>query len=229
MLDEIDEWWRANQLKGRTSILFAYALGKSQRILSGVDSSIGPIVVHGAVKRFVDIYRDSGVHLPPVLYGEEAPKGAVNGRALVVAPPSAANSSWLRRFGDISTAFASGWMQVRGIRRRRAADRGFALSDHADWDGLLGTIRETGASTVAVTHGYVPELVRYLQEQGLNSYPLATRFTGESDEEQPETTGESEDVQDISDTIDSSYSATARDGTRSPTADALGPSEAGAS
>jgi len=117
----------------------------------------------------------------------------VNGRGLVIAPPSAANSPWLRKFGEISTAFASGWMQVRGIRRRRAADRGFALSDHADWNGLLSTIRATGASTVAVTHGYVSELVRYLKEQGLNSFALATRFTGESDEAQQETASDTDD------------------------------------
>jgi putative mRNA 3-end processing factor len=183
VFDEIDGWWRSNQARGRTSVLFGYALGKAQRLLAGVDSSIGPIAVHGAVQRFVDVYRAAGVALPEVLRGDEAGAAQVKGRGLVVAPPSAANSPWLRKFGDISTAFASGWMQVRGIRRRRAADRGFTLSDHADWDGLLATIRATGAERVAVTHGYVAPLVRYLQEQGMDAHALATPYTGDVEEE----------------------------------------------
>lgn len=186
---EIDAWWRANQVQGRSSVLFAYALGKAQRLLAGVDSTIGPIAVHGAVHRFVDLYREAGIPMPTVLRGDEEGARAVRGKGLVIAPPSAANSTWLRKFGDVSTAFASGWMQVRGIRRRRAADRGFVLSDHADWPGLLDTIRATGAEHVAVTHGpAVPALVRYLQEErGLAARALVTPYgddeeTGASDE-----------------------------------------------
>ena len=184
VFQEINDWWRANQEKGRTSVLFGYSLGKAQRLLSGVDSSIGPIVVHGAVQRFVDVYRASGIALPDVTRGDEAGAALARGRGLVIGPPSAANTPWIRKFGSVSTAFASGWMQVRGIRRRRAADRGFTLSDHADWDALLATIRGTGAERVAVTHGYVPQLVRYLQEQGTDAYALATRYTSEADDEE---------------------------------------------
>ena len=175
---EIDAWWRASQAQGRACVLFAYALGKAQRLLAGIDPTIGPIAVHGAVHRFVDLYRESGIALPPVLRGDETGALAVRGKGLVIAPPSAANSIWLRKFGEVSTAFASGWMQVRGIRRRRAADRGFVLSDHADWPGLLDTIRATGAEHVAVTHGpAVPALVRYLhEERNLEARALITPY-----------------------------------------------------
>lgn len=175
---EIDHWWRASQEQGRTAVLFAYALGKAQRLLAGIDPTIGPIVVHGAVRRFVELYREAGIRLPDVLSGDETGAREVRGKGLVIAPPSAANSTWLRKFGEVSTAFASGWMQVRGIRRRRAADRGFVLSDHADWPGLLATIEATGGEQVAITHGpAVPALVRYLREErGLDARALATPY-----------------------------------------------------
>ena len=193
---EIDAWWRASQDQGRTCVLFAYALGKAQRLLAGVDPSIGSIAVHGAVQRFVDLYRQAGVHLPPVFYGDEAGAREVRGKGLVIAPPSAANSTWLRKFGAVSTAFASGWMQVRGIRRRRAADRGFVLSDHADWPGLLDTIQATGASHVSVTHGpAVPALVRYLQEErGLDARALVTPYGDDEETAASEETPVEEDV-----------------------------------
>lgn len=185
---EIDAWWRANQQRGRTSVLFAYALGKAQRLLAGVDPTIGPIAAHGAVHRFIDLYREAGIALPPVQHGDEEGARAVRGKGLVIAPPSAANTSWLRKFGEVSTAFASGWMQVRGIRRRRAADRGFVLSDHADWPGLLDTIQASGADHVAITHGpAVPALVRYLQEErGLAARALTTPYGDEEETEMAE-------------------------------------------
>jgi putative mRNA 3-end processing factor len=105
------------------------------------------------------------------------------GRALVIAPPSAANSPWLRKFGKQSSAYASGWMQVRGNRRRGNVDRGFVLSDHADWDGLLTTIRATGAATIGVTHGYVEPLARYLRENGFNARTYRTRFSDRGEDE----------------------------------------------
>jgi putative mRNA 3-end processing factor len=180
IFDEINQWWRQNQEQGRTSILFAYALGKSQRILAGVDASIGPILVHGAVQRFVVAYQQQGIKLAPTLHAGIDAARQHRGQALVIAPPSAATSAgWLRKFGPVSLAYASGWMQIRGARRRRAIDRGFVLSDHADWDDLLSTIAATGADHVGVTHGYTSTLVRYLNEQGMDAFVMPTRYEGE--------------------------------------------------
>lgn len=178
---EIDDWWRTNQEAGRASVLFAYAFGKAQRVLAGVDSSVGPIVCHGAVEPLNAAYRESGVPLPHTLRVTEVGKGFEWRRALVIAPPSAQSTPWLRRFGEYSDAFASGWMLIRGARRRRAVDRGFALSDHADWPGLLTAIEATGARRIYVTHGQVPVMVRWLAEQGYEARALETRFEGEQD------------------------------------------------
>lgn len=180
---EINAWWAANQAKGRTSVLFAYALGKSQRLLSGIDPSIGPIVMHGAIARMMPAYVAAGVRLPDVYPAEPQWIEAVRGSGLVLAPPSALNHPWLRKFGPISTGFASGWMQVRGARRWRSLDRGFVISDHADFDGLTMAIRETGADRVGVTHGFVQPFARWLAEQGWQSWTLPTRFETEDADE----------------------------------------------
>jgi putative mRNA 3-end processing factor len=109
----------------------------------------------------------------------ETVKGQSFAGELVLAPPSAGGSTWMRRFGPASTAFASGWMRVRGTRRRRGFDRGFTLSDHADWPDLLRTIAETGAERVLTTHGFAEPLARYLRERGLPAGTLATPYEGE--------------------------------------------------
>jgi putative mRNA 3-end processing factor len=176
VLSEIESWWRGNQEAGKASILFAYPLGKAQRVLCCLDRSIGPMYAHGAVERFNRIYREAGVPLPLMTEAQDW------SRALILAPPSALSSPWLRRFGDISRAFVSGWMRIRGARRRRSLDRGFVLSDHADWTGLLDTVRTTGAEHVWVTHGYRGELVRWFTEHGLDALAVQTQFEGEQDE-----------------------------------------------
>lgn len=179
---EINAWWRKNKEHGRACILFAYALGKAERIVAQVDAGIGPIFTHGAVQHMLDVYRQAGVPLPPTLpVSEDRQRETVTG-ALVIAPPSAAGSPWMRRFPGASRAFASGWMQIRGYRRRRAVDRGFVLSDHADWNGLLNTIYTSGAETVWVTHGYVEEMVQFLREKGIAAEALRTASSGEADE-----------------------------------------------
>ncbi|MFK7967443.1 MAG: ligase-associated DNA damage response exonuclease [Burkholderiaceae bacterium] len=177
---DMSEWWSGNAANGQCSVLYAYSFGKAQRILSGVDASIGPIVCHGAVAPLNEAYRSSGVTLPDTFAVGDVKDRADLSRALVVAPPSAAGSSWLRRFGKHSDAFASGWMRLRGARRRRALDRGFVLSDHADWPGLQTAISATGASRVIVTHGYEAVMVRWLQDQGLQAQSFQTEFAGEA-------------------------------------------------
>lgn len=180
---EINAWWRANAEAGRASVLYAYALGKAQRLLHGVDASIGPIVAHGAVEPINAIYRAAGVALPATQYaGDAALDKALLSRSLVIAPPSAGRSSWLRRFGPHpSDAFASGWMLLRGTRRRRGVDRGFVVSDHADWPGLQSAILATGAERIFVTHGSVAVMVRWLGEQGLQAQGFSTEY-GDHDE-----------------------------------------------
>lgn len=176
---QIDAWWAGNAAAGRTSVLFCYAFGKAQRILAGVDASIGPIVAHGAVEPLSAAYRASGVPLPQTQRVSDVPDRALLARALVLAPPSAAGSPWMRRFGEYSDAFASGWMQLRGARRRRALDRGFVLSDHADWPGLQRAIAATGAQRVIVTHGEAAVMVRWLRETGLQAEAFETEYGDE--------------------------------------------------
>lgn len=176
----INDWWRVNAAEGRTSLLFGYGLGKAQRLLAGLDESIGPILVHGAVDRMTELYREAGVAMPSTRHATTA-RGEAAG-AMVVAPPSADGSTWARKFGAQSTAFASGWMLVRGARRRRSVDRGFTLSDHVDWPQLLDAIAQTGAERVLVTHGFTGPVVRWLREHGLHADVLATRYEGERDD-----------------------------------------------
>lgn len=183
IFSEINAWWRENQTAGRTSVIFAYSLGKSQRVLSGIEASLGPIFVHGSVAKFMPLYARAGIALPPVLRAEAETIQAADGQGLVIAPASTDGSPWLRKFGATSKAFASGWMQIRGARRRRALDRGFILSDHADWNGLLESIRATGAERVWATHGYTTTLGKWLRETGLEAEALTTQFEGEAAEE----------------------------------------------
>jgi putative mRNA 3-end processing factor len=181
ILRDINQWWQSNADEGRASIIYCYALGKAQRVIAGVDSSIGAILTHGAIERMNQAYRDSGVALPETIYAKAADKADYK-RALIIASLSARGTSWVRRFGDHASGYTSGWMRIRGARRRRAVDRGFVLSDHADWNALLKTIAATGAERVGVTHGYTAVLSRWLNEQGVSAYSIDTRYTGDMDD-----------------------------------------------
>ena len=181
LFDDINAWWRGNAEAGRASLLLAYSFGKAQRILAGVDASIGPLIVHGAVEPLNQAYRAAGVALPETQLAVDVTDKASFKRALVIAPPSVQGSPWLQRIGDYSDAFASGWMQLRGARRRRSVDRGFVLSDHADWPGLQRAIAATGAGRVIVTHGYEAVMVRWLAEQGLQAASFSTEYGGDDD------------------------------------------------
>lgn len=184
VFDAIRRWWRANAEQDRASVLFAYALGKAQRLLAGLrDDPAGPIYTHGAVERLNRDYRDDGITLAHTTYASGLPRGHDFSGSLIIAPPSAAGSIWLRRFGAISTGFASGWMRLRGARRRRTLDRGFVLSDHVDWPSLLAAIDATGAASVWVTHGYREPLVRWLTEHGVHAQAVASRWEGEGESE----------------------------------------------
>lgn len=181
-LGEINAWWRGNQQTGKASLLFVYPLGKAQRVLAGIDPAIGPVFTHGSVEQFNRIYRDSGLPLAATEYVRSAPAKTDWSRALILAPPMGKTSPWLRRFGDFSTGSASGWMRIRGTRRRQSIDRGFVLSDHADWPALLTAIRGSSAERVWVTHGYRSPMAQWLVEKGFQAEAIETRFEGERDE-----------------------------------------------
>ena len=179
----IDAWWRANADHDRASVLFCYAFGKAQRVLAGVDATIGPIFCHGAVEPLNRAYRAAGVALPPTTLVSQVQDKALFRKGLVLAPPSAAGSTWMRRFGEYSDGFASGWMLLRGARCRRGVDRGFVLSDHADWPGLHAAIAASGAERVIVTHGDVAVMVRWLGESGLDAEAFETEYGDEVGDE----------------------------------------------
>lgn len=179
VVGEIHAWWQGNRERGLASLLFCYSLGKAQRVLAELLACTRePVYVHGAVDSLVRVYREAGIDMVPTLPATAEAKRDYRG-ALVVAPPSAAGSPWLRRFGEHASGFCSGWMRVRGNRRRRGYDRGFVLSDHADWPGLVRSCEESGAREILLTHGHTDALARYLTERGRRARALATAYGAE--------------------------------------------------
>lgn len=180
VFDEINQWWEQNKSEGKTSILCAYALGKAQRLIHGINHSIGQVFVHGAVDNVNKALVADGAKLPETIYaGSEVNKERYKGN-LIIAPSSALGTTWIRKFQPIEVATVSGWMQIRGIKRRRNSGKGFVMSDHADWQGLNKAVEATTAERVIVTHGYTDVFSRWLNEKGLNSQVVETLFEGES-------------------------------------------------
>lgn len=169
-------WWAACRQSGLTPMLAAYSLGKAQRLLKMLSPAQGPILTHAAIESTNAVLRAQGVDLPETVLITPDTNPKDHPGALVLAPPSAIGGAWARRFAPVSTGFASGWMQLRGVRRRRAVDRGFVVSDHADWDGLNDAIAATGAERVFVTHGYTDAFARWLSERGYDARIVPTEF-----------------------------------------------------
>ena len=182
VFDDINNWWRQNKEEGKTSILTGYALGKAQRIIQGLDTSIGNIYTHGAVENTNEVLRSQGIKMHDTIRVTPQIKKKDYPGNIVITPPSGIGSPWVKRFPSTSIAMASGWMALRGARRRRAADRGFILSDHADWAGLLEAIDATGAERIYVTHGYTYIFSKWLNEQGLEAHAIDTQYEGELEE-----------------------------------------------
>jgi putative mRNA 3-end processing factor len=179
VLGQMREWWLGNQAEKCTSVIYAYSLGKAQRLLAGLGEGVGPMLAHKAIMDLLPAYAAEGVDLSHV---RQATKEAVlgeKGRALVIVPPAVEGSEWMRGVGEVATGVASGWMQIRGSRRRSHVERGFVMSDHADWPGLIQSIRDTGAQRVLVTHGATGPIVRWLKEQGWQAEPLRTQYGGD--------------------------------------------------
>ena len=177
---ELNTWWATCAANGQTAMLGAYSLGKAQRLLSMLDPTIGPILTHGAIENTNAVLRAQNIPLPDTIHATAEITAKTHPGALVLAPPSALGAEWARKFGPRQTAFASGWMALRGIRRRRAGDRGFVISDHADWPGLLSAIAATGAENIYVTHGYTDIFTRYLNDIGYNAAIVSTEYEGDS-------------------------------------------------
>ena len=181
VMTEINNWWAENRAEGKTSVLFGYSFGKAQRLLKNLDTSIGQIYTHGAIENMTNIVRPM-IDLPPTTrVTAETKKEDLLGN-IVIAPPSAHGSTWIRKMTPFVTGTASGWMAFRGARRRRAVDRGFVLSDHCDWTGLLESIKATGAERVICTHGYSDIFSRYLRELGYDSRTANTQYEGETND-----------------------------------------------
>ena len=175
----INNWWATNRADGMTSVLFGYSLGKAQRLLKHLDPSIGSIYTHGAIESMTQVVR-SLVDMPATtLITRETKKEDLVG-SIVLAPPSAQGSTWIRKLTPFVTGSASGWMAFRGARRRRAIDKGFVLSDHCDWYGLLDSIKATGAERIICTHGYSDIFSKYLRETGYDARTALTQYEGDS-------------------------------------------------
>lgn len=178
VMTDINEWWQQNKEDGRTSVLFGYTLGKAQRLLKFLDPSIGKIYTHGAVENMTEVLRPLVNFPETTLITRDTKKEEIKGN-MVLAPPSAHGSPWIRKMVPYVTGSASGWMTFRGARRRRAIDKGFVLSDHCDWQGLLSSIKATGCEKVICTHGYTEIFAKYLCEIGLDARTEETQYEGE--------------------------------------------------
>jgi len=182
VFNDINNWWQQNQDDSRTSILFGYSLGKAQRLLKHLDTSIGKIYTHGAVENMTEVVREIADLPPTEKITRDTKKEDIKGN-IVIAPPSTHGSPWIKKMVPYVTASASGWMTFRGARRRRAIDKGFVLSDHCDWQGLLTSIKATGAEKVICTHGYTDIFSRFLAEQGYDARTEQTQYEEENAEQ----------------------------------------------
>jgi putative mRNA 3-end processing factor len=182
VISEIMHWWKDAAAQGRVAIIAAYSLGKAQRIINNLSNPPGKIFVHGAIDKMNQALHNSGMPMQPTILVEDSQKFDDWRGGLVICPPAALGSVWTKKFRNATTGIASGWMQLRGTRRRKAVDRGFILSDHADWNGLNEAIAATGASHIYTTHGYKSTFSKWLQHQGYDAHVLDTQF-GEVEED----------------------------------------------
>jgi putative mRNA 3-end processing factor len=167
---EIHDWWMSNREQGRNSLLYCYAVGKTQRVLGGL-AELTEESVHlwGEAVPITEIYRNQGVKLVPTVDLDSlSPREKVQGE-LIIAAHRFQYTDWLARLGDVESAFASGWMKTGAWGMRRSYDRGFVLSDHADWNDLVATVRATGARRVFLQHTKDPALARHLRKLGLQA------------------------------------------------------------
>src|SRR6201985_192904 len=193
VFDEMNHWWRSNLENGLATVVVGYSLGKAQRILQNLDLYNGKVYTHGAIENTNQALRNNGVLLNPTeRITQESSKEEVR-KGIILAPPSSVGTPWMRKFQPYSFGYCSGWMALRGAKRRRAADRGFILSDHADWNGLVSAIHATACECVYLTHGDTATFTRYLNEIGFNAREVHTLYGGE-EEENPQDVAAEEDL-----------------------------------
>jgi putative mRNA 3-end processing factor len=191
---DIQHWIQKNQSNGKASVIIAYSLGKSQRVLQAVKAVTEKIYAHGAVYNMHETLLKANIlpagTLPDITrVTPDMPKETFR-NAVILAPPSAESSTWMRRFTPYGLGICSGWMQVRGNQRRKNADEGFVLSDHCDWKGLLSSVEATGAQRVFVTHGFQAVFSRYLNEAGIEAAEIKTEYGTDEEETTQELTND---------------------------------------
>lgn len=186
VMTEIDNWWTQNRTEGKASVLMGYSLGKMQRILKNIQLQDDPLYAHGAIYTVNERLREAGFDLPELTFVTKDTDRKLFRGALILAPPSADNSTWIKKFAPYSLGYCSGWMALRGAKNRRAVDQGFVLSDHVDWPDLNRAIRETEAEKVYVTHGYTSIFARWLNENGIEAGEVTTMYGNEDENEEEE-------------------------------------------
>lgn len=181
---QIHDWWKRNASEGRPSVIYTYALGKAQRVLGELAKLTSePVFIHGALEAITRIYENQCVDLLESNLIDKNSKHKFT-EDLILAPPSAFRSAWMKRFKNNETGFVSGWMRVRGRKRMQGYDKGFVLSDHADWNSLVSTVKETNANKVFITHGRGDILARYLTEvEGIDATSVSTQYNNEGGED----------------------------------------------
>lgn len=166
---EILDWYQDNLRQGKSSVLLAYALGKSQRIIESIPTDI-PIYTHGTVHNTNEVIISAGLHLrPSTKVSSRVSKKDIQ-KGITVAPASVLNTPWIRSLQEPVTATASGWMALNNNRKKQAADYGFTLSDHVDWNALNEVVFSCGAEKIWLTHGYTTDYARWLESKGMSTY-----------------------------------------------------------
>lgn len=183
IFDDIKNYWKENQNNDLNTVILCYSLGKAQSILNQMTGDEGSIYLHGAVANLNDTFKENGYHFLGERVTAEHKKGDIQ-KSLIIAPPSVLGAPWLRKFGNYQTAFCSGWMQLRGARRRKGVDKGFVFSDHCDFDSLNEAVKLSGAENIYITHGYEESYARWLRDAyGLNAQIMKTLYNDNLEEE----------------------------------------------
>lgn len=177
--EELQNWVKTNQSNNRTSVFLGYSLGKAQRLLSLLEG-YDDIYVHRSIYNTNEAISNSGIKLPDTkLWSADLDKKILQNK-IIIAPPAILGSRMLKRLPNPATAICSGWMQIRGNRRWQAVDAGFAVSDHADWNGLIEAVKASEAEQVYVTHGSQAVFSKYLNEIGIKANELITEYGDEA-------------------------------------------------